>query len=166
MIKEYWNRFFRWRGWKKIFPLAVWAELLLFAGCCAGLIWVFASGLDMWWPSYFLYGLSAYSLISLCIKLPAVVRSVRNWINNHPKVENVLKDKEMHFRLDLYRAQFINFAYGIFKIASGVLVGSAWIGADGIYNFAQALIQLFQILRRKSRAVWRNNGNPIVSAVF
>ena len=32
---------------------------------------------------------------------------------------------------------------------SGVIVGSAWIGADGIYNFVQALIQLFQILRRK-----------------
>jgi divalent metal cation (Fe/Co/Zn/Cd) transporter len=50
---------------------------------------------------------------------------------------------------DAYFEQFINFAYGIFKIASGVIVGSAWIGADGIYNFVQALIQLFQILRRK-----------------
>ena len=30
-----------------------------------------------------------------------------------------------------------------------MIVGSAWIGADGIYNFAQALIQLFQILRRR-----------------
>ena len=31
-----------------------------------------------------------------------------------------------------------------------MIVGSAWIGADGIYNFVQALIQLFQILRRKN----------------
>ena len=50
----------------------------------------------------------------------------------------------------MYLEQFINFAYGIFKIVSGVIVGSAWIGADGIYNFVQALIQLFQILRRKN----------------
>ena len=32
----------------------------------------------------------------------------------------------------------------------GVVIGSAWVGCDGIYNFAQAMIQLFQILRRKS----------------
>ena len=31
-----------------------------------------------------------------------------------------------------------------------MIVGSAWSGADGIYNFAQAMIQLFQILRRKT----------------
>jgi len=55
----------------------------------------------------------------------------------------------LHFKLRLYFEQFLNFAYGIFKIVSGVIVGSAWIGADGIYNFVQALIQLFQILRRK-----------------
>lgn len=149
MIKEYWNRFLRWRGWMKLFPLPVWAALLLFVACCAGLIWVFVSSLEMWWPSYILYGLSAYSLTSLCIKLPAAVRTGQSWLKNHPGVEGLLKNKELHFKLGLYMEQFINFAYGIFKIASGVIVGSAWIGADGIYNFTQAIIQLFQILRRK-----------------
>ena len=71
------------------------------------------------------------------------------WLKDHPRVESVLKNAELKFSLELYIEQFINFAYGIFKIASGVIVGSAWIGADGIYNFVQALIQLFQILRRK-----------------
>lgn len=148
-MKEYWNRFLHWSGWKKIFPLPVWAEVVLFAGCCAGLIWVFVNGLDMWWPSYMLYVLSAYSLTGLCVKLPGAVRMEKRWMRNHPKVEGLLKNKELHFKLELYFEQFINFAYGIFKIVSGVIVGSAWIGADGIYNFTQALIQLFQILRRK-----------------
>ena len=149
MIKEYWNRILHWRGWKILFPLPAWADLILFAACCAGLVWVFVNGLDMWWPSYILYGLSAYSLFSLCIRLPADVRMERNWLKNHPRVEGLLKNKELHFKLELYGEQFINFAYGVFKIVSGVVVGSAWIGADGIYNFVQALIQLFQILRRK-----------------
>ena len=88
-------------------------------------------------------------LTALCIKLPSAIRRERDWIKKHPKVESALKNKELHFALELYLEQFINFAYGIFKIISGVVVGSAWIGADGIYNFVQALIQLFQILRRK-----------------
>ena len=148
-MKEYWNRFLRWNGWKKIFPFPAWADVLMMTAFGAGLIWVFANGLEMWWPSYFLYGLSAYSLTALCIKLPSAVRMEQNWMRNHPKVEDLLKNNELHFMLELYFEQFINFAYGIFKIISGVIVGSAWIGADGIYNFVQALIQLFQILRRK-----------------
>ena len=149
MMKEYWNRFLRWRGWKQIFPLPVWADFMLFILCCAGLIWVFATGREQWLPAYFLYALSAYLLTALCIQLPAAVRREKRWRENHPKVDGLLKNKELHFKLELYLEQFINFAYGVFKILSGVVVGSAWIGADGIYNFAQALIQLFQILRRK-----------------
>jgi hypothetical protein len=129
--------------------MPVWAEALLFTACCGGLIWVFVNGLELWWPAYVLYGLSAYCLTALCIKLPNAVRMEKLWLKNHPKVEGLLKTKDLHFKLELYIEQFINFAYGIFKIVSGVIVGSAWIGADGIYNFAQALIQLFQILQRK-----------------
>ena len=149
MMKEYASRFLHWRGWKKIFPLPVWAEALLFVVCCGGLVWVFITGQTLWWPSYILYGLSAYCLAALCIKLPAAVRTEKLWLKNHPQVERLLKNKELRFKLGLYFEQVINFAYGIFKIVSGVVVGSAWIGADGIYNFTQALIQLFQILRRK-----------------
>jgi len=150
MMKEYWNRFLRWSGWKKIFPFPVWADVLMFGVFGAGLIWVFANSLEMWWPSYILYVLSAYSLTALCVKLPGAVRMEKDWLKNHSGVDGLLKNKELHFKLELYFEQFINFAYGILKIASGVSAGSAWIGADGIYNFVQALIQLFQILRRKN----------------
>jgi len=149
MIRELWNRLCHWSGWKKIFPFPAWAALTFFVACCSCLAWVFLNGLDMWWPSYILYGLSAYCLIALCIKLPGAIHKEQNWVKNHPRVEEILKNKELHFKLDLYIEQFINFAYGIIKIASGVIIGSAWIGADGIYNLVQALIQLFQILRRK-----------------
>ena len=139
-----------WKKWIRIvFPLPLWAEIPVFATCCAGLVWVFVNGMEQWWPAYFLYALSAYSLTGLCIKLPGAIRMEKAWVKSHPKVERIIKNKELHFKLELYFEQFINFAYGIFKIVSGVIVGSAWIGADGIYNFVQALIQLFQILRRK-----------------
>ena len=159
-MKEYWNRFLHWCGWKKIFPFPAWAEILLFAACCAGLIWIFVNGLELWWPSYVLYGLSAYGLTALCIHIPAAVRMEESWRRQHPKVDVFLKNEELHFKLELYVEQFINFAYGIFKIVSGVVIGSAWIGADGIYNMTQALIQLFQILQRKKQgtilAQWKS----------
>jgi len=162
MMKKYWNRFLCWSGWKKIFPLPVWAQVMLFALCGTGLIWVFVNGMEQWWPAYFLYAMSAYSLTALCVKLPGAIRAERNWLKSHPRVERMLKNEELRFSLELYLEQFINFAYGIFKIVSGVILGSAWVGCDGIYNMAQALIQLFQILRRKKPGTmvqqWKSYG--------
>ena len=75
-------------------------------------------------------------------------------------IGQILRNKETVFTIKLYAEQFINFAYGVFKIVAGVVIGSAWIGCDGIYNMAQALIQLFQILRRKKagdqKQQWRS----------
>lgn len=149
MSREYWNRFSRWKGWKKLFSAPVWIEAILFTACCVSLIWIFTNGLDIWWPSYIIYILSAYSLAALCTKIPCAVRKEQDWIKRHPRVKAVMEDRQLHFGLKLFIDQFINIAYGSFKIVSGVIVGSAWIGADGIYNFVQAIIQLFQILRRK-----------------
>ena len=148
-MKEYWNQFLHWRGWKIVFPLPMWMETVLFVMCCGGLIWVFSNGRDQWWPSYILYSLSAYCLTAICVKVPGAIRREKEWIRAHPRVAEILKNSELKFSLELYVEQFINFAYGIFKIVSGVVIGSAWVGADGIYNMMQALIQLFQILRRK-----------------
>ena len=141
-------------NWKKIvnkvFPLPFWGDSLFFLFCAAALIWVFVSGLENWWPAYALYALSAYCLTAVCIKLPDAIQGGKLWIQKHPKLLSVLKDEELKFKIGLYFEQLLNFSYGIFKIASGVILGSAWIGCDGIYNMAQALIQLFQILRRKN----------------
>lgn len=141
-----------WTGWKKIFALPFPVLLILSMLCGAGLLWVFTRGLENQLPAYCLYPLSAYCLTALCVKFPSALHNGKVWLARHPKLTAFLKDRELHFKLGLYFEQFINFAYGIFKIASGVILGSAWIGCDGIYNMAQALIQLFQILRRKHAA--------------
>lgn len=144
-----WEWTVSWSGWKIFFALPYPLVLFLSIACGIGLVWVFIEGLEDWAPAYFLYGLSAYCLAVLCVRLPAAVRSVRVWLLRHPKLTALLKNEELRFKLGLYFEQFLNFAYGIFKIASGVILGSAWVGCDGIYNMAQAMIQLFQILRRK-----------------
>ena len=68
------------------------------------------------------------------------------------EAECFLRSEELHFKLGLYSEQFINFAYGTFKIASGVILGSAWIGCDGIYNMAQAIFAIFSLQASMSHA--------------
>ena len=144
-----WHCTVSWAGWKRLFAIPFSVVVLLSGACGAGLVWVFANGLEASVPAYVIYPLSAYSMTALCVKLPSGIRGMKAWLARHPKLSAMLCDHELKFTLELYLEQFINFAYGVFKIASGVVIGSAWIGADGIYNFVQALIQLFQILRRK-----------------
>jgi len=155
-----WRVTVSWSGWRRIFFLPFSVLLALSFGCAAGLVWVFVQGLEQTVPACLLYGLSAYALTALCCQLPAAVRGGRGWLDRHPRLAGLLKNKELKFRFGLYFEQLLNFAYGIFKISSGVIYGSAWIGADGIYNLAQALVQLFQILRRKNAGTmeqqWRS----------
>lgn len=155
-----WKATIRWKGWKTLFFLPFSVSLILFAACAAGLIWVFLKHLEQQLFAYVLYGLSAYLLTALCIHVPAGIKSFKAWLERHPKIGQFLGSKETVFAMKLYAKQFINFAYGIFKIVAGVVIGSAWIGCDGIYNMTQALIQLFQILRRKQagdqKQQWRS----------
>ena len=144
-----WKGMLRWSGWKVLFGLPLPCLTALSIGCGMGLVWVFTSGLENSLAGYCLYPLSAYCLVALCVRLPDAARGGKLWIANHPRVASVFQSNDRKFTRKLYREQIINFAYGSYKIGAGIVYGSAWIGCDGIYNVVQALIQLFQILRRK-----------------
>lgn len=144
-----WNSTLHWSGWRVLFGLPPLWLLALSIGCAVGLVWVFASGLENRLPGYCLYPLAAYCLTALCARLPGMIRGGRAWFSDHPKIAAIFQDSDRKFTRKLYLEQLINFGYGGFKIGAGIFYGSAWIGFDGIYNFVQAMIQLFQILRRK-----------------
>lgn len=145
-----WKRTISWRGWKAAFCIPFWVVAMLSILCALGLIWVFTNGLEASVAAYCLYPLSFYSLVALCVKLPEGIRRGKAWVSRHPKAAAFFRSSDAKFTKKLYRGQIINFAYGSFKIGAGIYYGSAWIGCDGIYNLAQAMIQLFQILRRKN----------------
>ena len=144
-----WQGTVRWKGWKKLFFLPFSVALILFSACGTALIWVFLKHMEQRPVAFGLYALSAYLLTDLCVRLPSGIKNTRDWLERHPKAGQALRNKEAVFALKLYAEQCINFVYGVFKIVAGVVIGSAWIGCDGIYNMTQGSIQLFQILRRK-----------------
>lgn len=143
---EGWKAFARWRGWHP-HPLLL---LPLAALSAAGLVWIFSTGREESVFAYPIYCVSAYAVTVLAVGVPALVRWVKGTILENKMVKPLLEDGNKRFLLDLFREQVINMGYGIFKTASGFLLGVAWIWADGLYNLVQGIIQLGQLaLHRK-----------------
>lgn len=154
-----WTAWLKWSGWKKIGVWGGWKKLLyphpaivigltLVTG--AGLPWLFFTGREESVIAYPLYCAAFYALVTLIPLIIEVIPKAQKRIENDPLAQKIRqKEEDGAFGISMYVEQFINFFYGLFKIASGVIHGSAWIGGDGIYNLAQGLIQLYQILRHR-----------------
>ena len=143
-----WKKICSWKYWHKLlFPNGFWV-LVLAAVSGAGLVWVFTNGKELTVGAYLLYGISAYALTVLCLLLWKRLPWLKYHFQRDPLARKLLKE-DSAFGIGLYAEQILNFCYGGFKILWGAVVGSAWIGADGIYNFLQGCIQLYQILQHK-----------------
>ncbi len=153
-MKSYWEAFIHWRGWRAVAWWKGWrlhpaVTLLLAAVSAAGLTWVFATGREESALAYPLYGLSAYTLILVCVRVPALAAWVRRMMLENKLVKPLAEDANKRFLLKLFREQFVNLGYGIFKTGSGLLVGEPWVWADGLYNLVQGIIQLGQLTFRR-----------------
>ena len=144
-----WTAWLKWSGWKNLlYPHPVLVIVLtLIAG--AGLPWVFLTGRENSMIAYPLYCVAFYALVTLTLLIVKLVPKARKKAEADPLIQKLTQNEEVSFSLGLYMEQLLNFGYGIFKLISGAIHASAWIGADGLYNFVQSLIQLYQILRRK-----------------
>lgn len=154
-----WTAWLKWSGWKKAAAWSGWRKLLyphpaivlvLTLAGGAGLPWVFLTGRENTVLAYPLYCAAFYALITMTALIVKAGPKAKEKITQDPLAQKIIeKENDGAFGIGMYVEQFINFFYGIFKIASGVIHGSAWIGGDGIYNLSQGLIQLYQILRHK-----------------
>ncbi len=143
-----WKKFLAWSGWRKIFVPHPLITLLLSTISAAGLFWVFLGGREQTLTAYLLYPVSAYALTTLIVLICREGPKLRHnpllrWVKGF--------GGDGAFDLPFYFEQVINFCYGGFKVVSGLMLQSVWIATDGIYNFTQGVIQLYQILRHRKR---------------
>lgn len=144
-----WRRLLRWKHWKTILlPHPLWI-LPLAVSSAAGLGWVFLNSREQHPLAYGVYCLSAYTLTVLCVRMPALVKGILNFLHSDPLARKILSSNELRFRLGLYLEQLINFGYGIFKCVFAWFAADPWMGTDGFYNLVQSIIQLIQILQRR-----------------
>lgn len=141
--------------------IAVLVTLLAFPA----LIWIFLMGYDTRWFAYPIFVFAFYALTAdCCVLLPWLIRLVKK----KKTAEKNLDEKALAGRLKrkLYQGLAINLTYGIIQIIQGILIGSAWIGGNGLYNTVHGLartvllryerkLEAIENRQERSRLAWK-----------
>lgn len=133
--------------WKKILlklvlpPIAVAAVLIPLGFGLVICSVVFAQEYPI--LAYISYGLSAYSLVLLCFRLPRIIRFFRNFQQNNPFMQRYLSDAQYRVRISLYSALAINLLYAALQLGSGIYYHSVWFYALAGYYAILAVTRYF-----------------------
>lgn len=122
-----------------------WLIAVLTVVSTAGLVTVFVKGLDEAPVAYVVYVLSFYTLTTVCLwawkTLPGYFRTAKEKFRAHPYGNKYLTDEGYRVRVSLYIALGINVVYSLFKLISGIVYGTFWLGAIAVYYILLSVIR-------------------------
>ncbi|MGN0563952.1 MAG: hypothetical protein ACI4LH_04340 [Candidatus Heritagella sp.] len=114
------------------------------------LLAVFLNGWEETLISYPVYVFSFYTVVVLTLflqkTLPAFYKSTKQKVYGHPFGNQYMTDAAFKVRVSLYISLAINLGYSVFKLATGLLSASVWIGSIAIYYILLSVIR-FLLLR-------------------
>ncbi len=93
--------------------------------------------------SYAAYGVAAYTLTVLCIRIPDLLRAARDFKENNRYVSRWFSDVRLRVMLTLYATLLWNTAYAALLLALGIYHRSLWYYAMSTYYFLLALMRMF-----------------------
>lgn len=93
--------------------------------------------------AYASYGLSAYTLTVLCLRVPHIIRFVKRFQNDNRLVQRLLNDARLRVKLSLYGSLLWNTAYAIFQLGLGFYHASVWFYAMAAYYLLLAIMRFF-----------------------
>lgn len=95
------------------------------------------------------YFFSAYTLTVLVFNIIPIIKKGKNIIYQNPYTSRYLNEAELRARISLYTGLVVNLIYALFKLFTGVLYQSFWLGAVAVYYMVLFLIRF--ILLRNNR---------------
>lgn len=108
-------------------PLAIVILLVLVAATL--LIYAFAFETANEIIAYVSYGLSAYALAVLCVRIPVILEKTRQFKQGNKYLSRYLADPHLRVQLSLYGSLFVNVAYALFQLGLGLRHASVWFYA-------------------------------------
>ena len=137
---------------KVVFP-NTFIVFLLFNVSVVGLILIFRYHLEKHPVGYVVYGVSSYMLITVCVRIPAIVKKIKETLHANKYTDMYLTDKDLRMRISLYRGLLITVAFAMFKIILGFVYDSSWFFAMAGYNVILSLMRFVLIYRSQKKGL-------------
>lgn len=131
---------------KLLFPRTFIAFWLVNVSAIA-LGYIFCNGKQAELIGYIFYAISAYTLVIVCVRIPGIVKCVREKLYSNKYMNRYLTEKELRIRVSMYRGLIINNGFAIFQVVMGVLYQSNWLYVMAGYNFILSVMR-FILVRR------------------
>lgn len=118
--------------------------------------------------SYFIYSMSAYSFVCLCIeiitKLKKMIHNskILNKVISISVVKRYLNDFKFRGTLNIYQGMIVNIFYTLFRLGVGIYYVSPWLISMGVYYLILAVMKSYLIIcykrNRNQKKCYRNIG--------
>lgn len=131
---------------KLLFPHPALVVLTAAAAAIA-LIWAFSDGGEGSPGVYAAYTLSAYGLVLVCVRVPALVRGVRRLVREEPRIRRCMDDAGLRTRLTLIPSVAANGGYALLQLGLGILNRSVWYYALSAYYGLLLLMRCTLLLK-------------------
>lgn len=91
------------------------------------------------------YVIAFYTLTVWCLRLPDVIRSVKNFKDENKYARLWLEDTHLRVKVSLYGSLVINTAYALMQLGLGFYHSSFWFYSLAAYYFVLAMMRFFLV---------------------
>ena len=126
---------------KKILFPHTFIVFLLCNVSIAGLVYVFMHGMERQPVAYVVYTISSYALVTVCLRIPGIIKYVKKILRANKYTDMYLTDKDLRMRISMYRGLVITFVFALFKVVMGFVYNSSWFFAMAGYNVVLSLMR-------------------------
>lgn len=126
---------------------------LMFNATVAGLVYIFW---NHWEDSIFaicFYVVAFYTLVIVCLRIPQIVKNVKELIYRNKYTNTYVTDKDLRMRISMYRGLLVNCGFATFKIIMGFITNSAWLFAMAGYNVILSIMRSIVIFRSQAKGL-------------
>ncbi len=100
--------------------------------------------------SIFSYVLAAYTLMIWCFRMPAIVKSFKNFKEKNKYIKIWQSETRLRVKLFLYVSLIYNIAYALLQLGMGLWHHTFWFCSLAGYYFSLAVMRFF-LLRHTSK---------------
>lgn len=97
--------------------------------------------------AYVGYFVSAYTLVVVCLKMPAVFGGAQRGLYANRYSGRYLSDATLRAEISLYAGLAVSFFYAVFKMLAGIYYHSVWLGALAMYYIILSAMR-FALVKR------------------